>query len=209
MIESWIDIPNLQTVKLLYSFRYVQSKSITSIIMNNHEWIDVSTILADLFKISVTIHNPIELREMNTNIDILVISSNSCNELNSLNLNEYRYLKSIEIGNDCFMNVDIFNIDGLNELKSLKIGKNSFTRNWYKNDPNRSFHVLNCIELESIEIDRYSFSDYGGGFELVNLPKLSTIKIGDIETNNWSRNFYYSSFVIKGMMDDVILNRSS
>ena len=49
MIESWIDITNLQTVNLPYSFKYVKSKSITSICMNMNEWIDVSTILTDRF----------------------------------------------------------------------------------------------------------------------------------------------------------------
>ena len=153
---------------------------------------------------------------MDMNVANLIISSNSCNELNSLNLNEYRYLKSIEIGDDCFENVELFNIDGLNELKSLKIGMNSFTHlksgdKWdikKVNNRNRSFHILNCIELESIEIGHHSFSDYGGGFELINLPKLSTIKIGEIGMD--SSNFYYSSFVIKGIIDMILLmNRSS
>ena len=49
MIESRIDIPNLQTVDLPNSFRNVESKSITSICMNMNEWIDVSTILTDRF----------------------------------------------------------------------------------------------------------------------------------------------------------------
>ena len=104
----------------------------------------------------------------------------------------------------------LFNIDGLNHLKSLKIGMNSFTekKNDKANNPSRSFRVLNCIELESIEIGEYSFSDYGGGFELRNLPKLSTIKIGEIGID--SSNFYYSSFVIKGIIDMILLmNRSS
>ena len=167
-------------------------------------------------QISITIANSIELSEMNVNVTNLIISSNSCNELKSLNLNEYRYLKSIEIGDDCFENVDLFKIDGLNELKSLKIGVDSFTLlksndNWDSNkanDPSRSFHILNCIELESIEIGRYSFSDYGGEFELRNLPKLSTIKIGKI--GRWSYNFCYSSFEIKGIIELILLmNRSS
>ena len=141
---------------------------------------------------------------MNMNVTNLIISSNSCNELNSLNLNEYRYLKSIEIGDDCFENVDIFNINGLNELKSLKIGMNSFTH-FKSNDKldfenaineSRSFSILNCDELESIEIGLFSFSDYAGRFELKNLPKLSIIKIGEIERK--SCNFIFSSFEIKG-----------
>ena len=153
---------------------------------------------------------------MNKNVTNLIISSNSCNELNSLNLNEYRYLKSIKIGDNCFMNVELFNIDGLNHLKSLKIGINSFTHfksndKWDKkiaNNASRSFHLLNCTELKSIEIGSYSFSDYGGGFELKNLPKLSTIKIGEIRSS--SCNFFYSSFMIKGIIDMILLmNRSS
>ena len=141
-------------------------------------------------KITITIANSIELSEMSTSVENLIISPNSCNELKSLNLNKYRYLKSIEIGNECFMYVDTFNIDGLNELKSLKIGINSFTKkkNSYGKNTSRSFHLINCDELESIDIGRYSFSDYAGEFELKNLPKLSTIKIGEIGSG--SRNFH-------------------
>ena len=73
---------------------------------------------------------------------------------------------------------------------------NSFS-NSNGNDESRSFCVLNCIKLESIEIGHHSFYDYGGGFELDNLPKLSTIRIGD--AGGWSSNFYYSSFVIQGI----------
>ena len=154
-------------------------------------------------QVSITVNNSVELKSMNMNVTNLIICSNSCNELKSLNLNEYRYLKSIEIGNDCFENVELFNIDGLNELKSLKIGMKSFTKNKYGNDKSRSFHILNCIELESIEIGHHSFSDYGGEFKLINLPKLSTIRMG-------INNFYSSSFVIKGIIDMILLmNRSS
>ena len=161
-------------------------------------------------QVSKTVSNSIELNEMDMNITNLVISSNSCNELKSLNLNEYQYLKSIEIGDDCFENADIFKIDGLKSLKSLKIGINSFTRNRNNSgiDNSRSFHILNCCELESIEIGEYSFSDYSGGFELKNLPKLSTIKIGEVGIA--SRNFWFSSFEIKGIIDMIlVMNRSS
>ena len=208
MIEWWVDIPNLETVYLPDSFEEVITKSITSICMNMNEWIDVSPILEDLFKISINIHNSSELNELHILVTDLVISPNSYNEWTSLNLNEYRYLKSIEIGNDCFKRVDLFNIDGLNELKSIKIGSRSFStiksiNNWnfnkVKNDCSRSFHVLNCIELESIEIGRFSFVAFGDKFRLFNLPKLSTIKIGEIGYD--SHNFYFSSFVIIGIIE--------
>ena len=130
--------------------------------------------------------------------------------MNSFTLIKLNTIESIEIGDDCFLKVNTFRIDGLNYLKSFKIGMNSFTKkkNSWGDDESRSFSVLNCIELESIEIGSMSFSDYGGEFELKNLPKLSTIKIGEIGSD--SLNFCYSSFVIKGIIDMILLmNRSS
>ena len=51
MIESWIDIPNVETVDLPEgSFYGVESKSITSIYMNINEWIDVHKNLANPVK---------------------------------------------------------------------------------------------------------------------------------------------------------------
>ena len=131
------------------------------------------------------------------------------NEYTTFDFSRFTKLKELTIGSECFMYVNVFTIDSLNELQLLKIENNSFTKqkNWHGDDSSRSFHVLNCIKLESIEIGCYSFSDYGGGFELVNLPKLSTIKIGDKKSRSW--NFYTSSFGIKGRIYVLMMNRSS
>ena len=113
-------------------------------------------------------------------------------------------MESIEIGDDSFGSVSTFQIDGLNQLQTIKIGKNSFTheKNRYGNDESKSFHILNCESLESIEIGEYSFSDFTGDFELKNLPQLQSIQIGTIGKK--SCNFCYSSFVIRGI--ELILN---
>ena len=104
-----------------------------------------------------------------------------------------------------------FKIDGLNRLKTIKIGNNSFTqkKNSYGNDKSKSFHILNCESLESIQIGEYSFSDFGGEFELKNLPQLQSIQIGTIGSG--SCNFYGSSFVIRGieMILNIVMIRSS
>ncbi|CBK21610.2 uncharacterized protein [Blastocystis hominis] len=121
-------------------------------------------------------------------------------------------LESIEIGDHSFKSVKTFRIDGLNRLKTIKIGSNSFTQVispfWdYKKAKSRSksFHILNCESLESIEIGEYSFSDFGGDFELKNLPQLQSIQIGATGYYAFdSYNFYHSSFVIRGI--DMILN---
>ena len=153
-----------------------------------------------------------DIESLDSNIVSISIPNHSINNgnYNTFNFSRFILLEELIIGDECFENVNVFKIDGLNHLKSLKIGMNSFTKrkNSYGNDPSRSFSILNCCELESIEIGSYSFSDYGGGFELKNLPKLSTIKIGEI--GNDSSNFCFSSFVIKGIIDMILLmNRSS
>ena len=105
-----------------------------------------------------------------------------------------------------------FKIDGLNRLKTIKIGMYSFTQikssRWeYKiaNNNSKSFYILNCESLESIQIGQYSFKDFAGDFELKNLPQLQSIQIGDMKRDSY--NFYYSSFVIRGT--ELLLNIDS
>ena len=152
-----------------------------------------------------------------SNVSIINIPDWTCNDINYtiFDFSRFTQVESIEIGNDCFGFVKTFQIDGLNRLKSLKIGNNSFTQTkrimWVENFENakalsnnisKSFHILNCELLESIQIGEYSFSDYAGKFELKNLPQLQSIQIGTIRS--YSRNFWYSSFVIRGI--ELILN---
>lgn len=140
--------------------------------------------------------------------------SNYCNNIYELDLNEFQQVQSIEIGDNSFRLVETFRIDGLQKLTRLKIGNNSFTfvtpEHWRVLFPNeaflrqlnntkKSFHILNCEELTSIEIGMFSFSDYAGQFELKNLPALEFIKIGSIDhIDNLSLNFHCSSFYLTG-----------
>ena len=114
-------------------------------------------------------------------------------------------LQSIQIGDNCFGSVRTFKIDGLNRLETIKIGFDSFVKISFKidegNEGMKSFHIMNCESLESIDIGEGSFS-YFGDFELKNLPQLQSIHIGTI--GGCSFNFCYSSFVIRGI--DLMLN---
>ena len=159
----------------------------------------------------VDIHNRNELNELDLDVTDLVISSNCCNDVLQVNLFSYQLLQSVSIGNDCFESVKTFRIEGLNRLKTIKVGSNSCThkKNSYWNDKSKSFHILNCRSLESIEIITGSFSDFGGGFELKNLPALKLLDIGKCEYEyncayNNAYNFYYCPFVIRGI--DLILS---
>ena len=148
------------------------------------------------------------IQSMNSSIVSIILPDWTCNDIDYQIFDFSRFIRviSIEIGNDCFGSVQTFKIDGLNRLKSIKIGNNSFTqnKNSYGNDPSKSFHILNCESLKSIEIGEYSFNDYGGEFELKNLSQLQSIQMG-------SYNFYNNSFVIRGidMILNIVMNRSS
>ena len=141
------------------------------------------------------------------NIDLpklstLSIGNGAFNEAEILKLRNLNEMDSIEIGNNCFSGTEILIIDGLNELKSMRIGSNSFTGslNSYGNDNTKSFHILNCESLESIEIGRYSFSDYAGEFELKNLPKLQSLIIGSSTSNSY--NFYNTNSL---MIESILI----
>ena len=132
-----------------------------------------------------------------------------CNDENYkiFDISRFTVLESLDIGNDSFSYVKTFKIDGLRRLRMLKIGQNSFTQ--VKGGPwnscyykSKSFHILNCESLKSIQIGEFSFTDFAGDFELKNLPRLQSIQFGTMGRESY--NFRNSSFVIRGI--DVILN---
>ena len=89
-------------------------------------------------------------------------------------------------------------------MKTIKVAEHSFIKKKYDcgDDESKSFHILNCESLESIQIGDFSFSDFGGEFELKNLPQLQSIQIGTVRGN--SHSIYGNSFVIRGI--ELILN---
>ena len=169
---------------------------------------------------------------LDSNITSLILPNWSCNDVNYtiFDISRFTLLESLEIGNDSFGSIESFLINDLPNLRSLKIGSNSFfdinslkigsisfpeiifpkwtnektlmsmVKSIYQS---QSFHILNCESLESIEIGAFSFFYFGGEFELSNLISLKSIKIGSFE--NDSSNYIWSSFIIRGMLYHYIL----
>ena len=169
-------------------------------------FVDVNEALSKL--IPIPLNNLNELDSSISNLNIPNWSFNDELSMIGLNLNRFMNLESIEIGNDCYGSIQSFKIEGLNRLKTIKIGHNSFTQfksNDFVNDfagsitkcrnESKSFHILNCKSLKVIEIGCFSFADFGGEFELRNLENLESIKIGEIGYG--SANFYWGSFNIR------------
>ena len=105
-------------------------------------------------------------------------------------------IKRIVIGDYCFENVRVFELDELSELESVVIGEKSF---WISNSERSdgSYRIVYCPKLKSIEIGSYSFQDYHS-FKLSNLPSLQSIDM-DVYC------FYYApSFSLTGLIDGLV-----
>ena len=152
------------------------------------------------------------IQSIQSSVVSIVIPPWTCNDVyyTIFDFSRFSAVESISIGHHSFRSVQVFQIDRLDRLKSLKIENDSFFQldkfNWAEILQNattetvnlsKSFHISNCESLESIQIGEYSFCDFGGEFELKNLPQLQSIQIGTI--GEISANFYASSFVIRGI----------
>ena len=148
----------------------------------------------------VEIHNWNEWKNVSERVTELVIPSNCCNEAawSVFDVSEMKWLKSIEIGDDCFEKVNEVKLIGLNQLESVVIGKNSFTKE--KSDyprsinPNRHFYLKNCERVRDLKIGRYSFSDYTMCV-IDNVPSLEVIEMGKLSED--SDNFCHASLELK------------
>ena len=118
--------------------------------------------------------------------------------IRSVLITNHTTLKRIVIGEICFGNVRVFELDGLSELESVVIGKRSLSLNpadpWDSERTNSACRIVNCPKLKSIQIGDCSFSDYHS-FELSNLPSLQSVEIG------WKCFYYTASFSLTGMID--------
>ena len=118
------------------------------------------------------------------------------NSIASFNISNNGVLKKIVIGDYCFGNVRVFDLDGLSELESVVIGQKSFRIDIYI-QMDGSYRIVNCPKLKSIQIGDYSFRDYHS-FELNNLPSLQSIDMGGY-------CFYYApSFSLTGLIDGLV-----
>ena len=105
-----------------------------------------------------------ETQILHNRIEELIVSDRSCNgeEWSVLDLSFMLPLRLLEVGDECFKNVNEVKLIGLKKLESVVIGKNSFTKhkNKWGDDPNRHFYLKDCERLKELTIGCYSFSDF-------------------------------------------------
>ena len=133
-------------------------------------------------------------------VEELIVGNNSCNgrEWATLNLSFMPGLRVLQVGDKCFRNVKEVKLIGLNQLDSVVIGKNSFTRMqsaWDK-DTSRHFYLKNCERLRALKIGGLSFYDYCV-CEIENVDQLEVIEMGELIEGG--DNFYYASLELKSV----------
>ena len=130
---------------------------------------------------------------------IVVDDGVSDSGITGFDVSGFSKLKRLEIGNDCFTDVEEVKLIGLNELESVEIGENSFTKNERGDgyDPNGQFYLKNCPKLKSLKMGRYSFSDYTV-IEIENVDALEVIEMGELD--DYSYVFYYASLELKSIL---------
>ena len=134
-------------------------------------------------------------------VGVIEVSDGCCNEegLTELDLSGFVNLRELKVGDECFMYVDEVKLVGLNELESVVIGMNSFTKekNSWGNDPNRHFYLKNCPKLKSLKMGHHSFDDYSV-CEIKNVDALEVIQIGELNDSGF--NFKCASLELKSIL---------
>ena len=97
-------------------------------------------------------------------------------------------VERLEIGKHCHKKVTQFVLDGLNELKSIIIGIDSFS---YDNRKGSKCVIMNCNQLNEINIGAKSFHCYES-LKLKNLPSLISIQL-DKDAFEWCHRIVFES----------------
>ena len=136
-----------------------------------------------------------ELMGMNRNVEVLIVDSNTGNDmiLTVLDLSSFTNLSVFEVDDYSFSYVNEVELIGLNRLERVVIGKHCF-RGIYTTMGGNHFYLKNCGRLRELKMGRYSFSDYSV-CEIENVDSLEVIEMGDLDED--SSNFYHASLELK------------
>lgn len=157
----------------------------------------VNTMNQNPFTWGLSKHDECELSGVETATELLVPSNCRNDPVETrFDVSGWKKLDRIAIGDDCFKFVEEVKVVGADELKSVVIGKRSFTKwkNGFGNNPSRCFCLQNCSSLRELKIGNYSFSDYTR-FRVENLPSLEVLEVGDWNDKSWC--FYWADLELR------------
>lgn len=128
----------------------------------------------------VTVQDGTEWTNLDTNVGIIVVDSQCCNEveLDVLDMGHFVNLREWRVGDKCFEKVEKLKLIGMKNLERVVVGRNSFTK--AKCDRNRHFYLKDCGQLKELKIGTGSFNDFYV-CEIANVPSLEMIEMGTMD----------------------------
>ena len=152
------------------------------VVIHEGEWVNNRPLLT---RVELTDKNPV----LHNRIEELVVKNNSCNgkEWKSLDLSLLSKLRKLTVGDECFNEVETVKLNGLKELESVVVGRESFG---LENETVTSFEMKDCEKLKELIIGERSFNIFGK-FSLKNTPSMERIIMKEA-------NFYWASCRIHG-----------
>ena len=152
------------------------------VVIHEGEWVNNRPLLT---RVEMTDKNPV----LHNRVEELIVKDKSCNgkEWKSFDLSLLSKLRKLIVGDECFNKVEKVKLNGLNELESVVVGKESFT---FESDTTTSFEMKDCEKLKELIIGEESFHIFGK-FSLENTPSLERIIMK-------GANFYWASCRIRG-----------
>ena len=152
------------------------------VVIHEGEWVNNRPLLT---RVEMTDKNPV----LHNRVEELIVKDKSCNgkEWKSLDLSLLSKLRKLIVGDECFNKVERVKLNGLNELESVVVGKESFT---FESDTTTSFEMKDCEKVKELIIGEESFHIFGK-FSLENTPSMERIIMK-------GANFYWASCRIRG-----------
>ena len=152
------------------------------VVIHDGEWVSNRPLS---MRVEMTDKNPV----LHNRVEELIVKNNSCNgkEWKSLDLSLLSKLRKLTVGDECFNEVETVKLNGLKELESVVVGKESFT---FESDTKTSFEMKDCEKVKELIVGKRSFHIFGT-FSLENTPSLERIIMKGL-------NFYWASCRIHG-----------
>ena len=136
------------------------------VVIHEGEWVNNRPLLT---RVELTDKNPV----LHNRIEELIVRDKSCNgkEWKSLDLSLLSKLRKLRIGDECFNEVETVKLNGLKELESVVVGKESFE---FQGNRKTSFELKDCEKVKELIIGEESFNLFGK-FSLENTPSMERI----------------------------------
>ena len=137
-----------------------------------------------------------EWNQLDSSVGVIIVKSGVLNDpsLVTMDMTRFVNLVGLVVGDESCMYVSELKLIGLNELESVEIGMNSFTKckNGADSSYSGNFYLKNCPKLKELRMGRYSFSTY----KVIGIENLNGLE--EIEMSGYV--FYYASLELKSVL---------